>query len=668
MNESFKLLLSLSLSGSILSVLVFAIKPFIKQKLSKSIQYYIWIVVLLRFILPFSFEASIMNELFYGNQTSMVASSQDTVQKSGSTNENRINPSILPSAQESISNKIYKANSNYNKYFINIFNQYVLYIWLLGLIITLTFNLSGYMRFLKYLKQENKIASDKENQILGELLKPHPQFCINSFGNKFRLPLIKDGRLETSKILLKGRNNIRLVRNHFVPTPMLIGILKPCIIIPDTPFTEKQFKNILLHEISHLKHFDIAIKWLTMIITSIHWFNPLMYFIKKEINHACELACDEAVIKNLTAIEKQAYGDTLISVVAERKYPIGVLQATMCEEKKNLKERLIAIMNYNKKSNLIITFSVILLGLVIFTSLYLGAGVGKDKNNPPNLYICAENEKTKVACIGTYSWSYHGIRIQADSDHAKNFKYISSNIVSVTGKQQLVIGTQKLKSDKGYDFTIEQISVYKDGQLIEFETPKPSFMNGELYVMAPPDAGEYIYTLRLNFKNRGTVNYGFVVRVDMLTYDLNEISKCKTPYIGNHVKVLSIVGQLPVPDKYFRQQYISMVTDKKPYKLSVFYESRKGVSNSSEGSTLSNNIPYSYLEKNALVLFCMIDNLDEVTFRFRDSQSDDKLDESKYNDGSTFKRAALEEKYGNLSVLGNNLDLLQDILGKNNSK
>ena len=69
------------------------------------------------------------------------------------------------------------------------------------------------------------------------------------------------------------------------------------------------------------------------IATSIHWLNPLMYFVKKEINHACELACDEPVIKNLNPSEKQAYGNTLISVVAESKYPFGVLQAAMCEEK-----------------------------------------------------------------------------------------------------------------------------------------------------------------------------------------------------------------------------------------------------------------------------------------------------------------------------------------------
>ncbi len=190
----------------------------------------------------------------------------------------------------------------------------------------------------------------------------------------------------------------------------------------------------------------------------------------------------------------------------------------MCEEKKSLKERLVAIMNHNKKSRSIIILSIILLGLVIFGTLYLGAGVGIGKDTPPNLYISAEESETKVARTGTYNWIYRGRHILADSIHPKDLEYRTDNIVSVTSKQQLIIGTQKLKLDKKYDFTIKQISVYKDDQLIEFESVEPSFMNGDLYILAPPDAGEYIYSMEINFKDKGTVSYGFVVSVDMLTY------------------------------------------------------------------------------------------------------------------------------------------------------
>lgn len=510
MNETIKLILSLSLSASILAILLFAVKPLIKNKFSKLIQYCIWIVVLLRLVLPFSFEASIMNELFYGDKTTAATASPTIIKPMGGTDTNISDTSISSSIKESKASGVYNGDASHSRYFQDLFNLYSLYFWLLGVIIALTINLVGYVRFSKHLKQANKAAADEESRMLA--------------------------------VLLNGRNNVRLARNHFVTTPMLIGIIRPIIIIPDIYFDEKQLKNILLHEITHLKHFDIAVKWLTMIATSIHWFNPLMYFIKKEVNHACELACDEAVIKNLSPAEKQVYGDTLISVATEHKYPIGVLQATMCEEKKSLKERLVAIMNHNKKSKPIIILSIILIVFVIFGSIYLGAGIGIGKDTPSNIYISAEGSKTKSA-------------------------------------------------------------------------------------------------------------------------DLAEISKYKTPYIGEHTKVLAIAGNLPVPDNYFRQQYISMKTGEKPYELTIYYEAASDSEYKNEWPIVS---PDSVVEgnsrMNALVVFCMIDNLDKVTFSFRNSQSEGKLDESRYDTSFTFPRANFEEKYGDLSALAADLDKLQSVL------
>lgn len=515
MNETIKLILSLSLSASILAVILFALKPLISNKFSKSIQYCLWIVVLLRLVVPFSFETSIMNELFYGNQTPAAVASSTIIQPIGGTGENNSATAILPGIKESTANGVSNGAAGYGSYFMDLFNRYALYIWLLGVIISLIVNLVGYVRFSKHLKQTNKAPTDKQAEML--------------------------------VALLNGRKNVRLARNHFVTTPMLIGIIRPYIIIPDTNFDEKQLKNILLHEITHLKHFDIAVKWLTMIASSIHWFNPLMYFIKKEVNHACELACDEAVIKNLSSAEKQAYGDTLISVVAEHKYPIGVLQATMCEEKKSLKERLVAIMNHNKKSKPIIILSMSLIGLVIFGAILLGAGVGIGKDDPPNLYISTEGSKTKSAQTGTY--------------------------------------------------------------------------------------------------------------------DLAEISRHKTPYVGDNSKVSAIAGSLPVPDNYFIQRYTSLKTAEKPYGLTIYYEA---ASDGEYGDEWPIVTPDSVIEAtsrmNALVVFCMIDNLDQVTFAFRNSKSAGQLDTSEYNTTFTFSRASFEEKYGELTALAADLDKLHSIL------
>ncbi|SKC84345.1 M56 family metallopeptidase [Maledivibacter halophilus] len=633
MNETIRLLLSLSLSGTILGILLFAIKPFIRYRLSKTIQYYIWIVVLLRLIIPFSFEDSIMNNLFYNNNSPQNINKQIIVDSFEGTTDNTIDSSGTPRAEENIIIGAYNNDVNHNRYFKDILNEAGLYIWLIGLIIALTVNLAGYVRFLKHLKKGYRPATDEENRIL--------------------------------ETLLDGRKNVKLLRNRFVPTPMLIGIMRPCIIIPDIDFSKKQLKNILLHEISHLRHFDIGIKWMTMIAASIHWYNPFMYFIKKEINNACELACDEAVIKNLSSAEKQAYGETLISVIAENRYSTSVLGATMCEEKKTLKERLVAIMKHNKKSKTIMVVSIILLGLIIYGGLYLGAGIGKKENIPPNIYINIEGEEIKNAMVGSYSWENDGEHIQADSDHPIKFQYKSNNIVSASRKDKLIIDTQKLKEDKKYDFEVEEIDVYKDGKLIKFEDIESNFMDGELYINTPHDPGEYIYVLRLNFKDKGTVSYGFVVRVDMLSYDLEEISKYKTPYVGDNSKVSNIASLLPVPNRYFTQRYISMETGNKPYGLTIYYELASDKKYKGKWPiTSSNSIVEMNSRKNALVVFSMIDNLDKVTFTFRNSKSEGELEESKYNTAFTFQRSTFEKEYGDLSELVDNLALLEDALTK----
>ena len=122
MNEIIKLILSLSLSGSILAVIIFLLKPFIKYKLSKSIQYYIWMVVLLRLVLPFSFEVSIMNDVFYGNNASMSVDSGNVV------NVGKIagSASISRSAEDNAPSKTNNGDTGYTRFLNNLFSQYIL--------------------------------------------------------------------------------------------------------------------------------------------------------------------------------------------------------------------------------------------------------------------------------------------------------------------------------------------------------------------------------------------------------------------------------------------------------------------------------------------------------------------------------------------------------------
>lgn len=64
MTDFFSTLLSLSFSGSVAALTLFIIRIFGKDRLSKSWQYYIWLVVLLRTTLPITFALNIVDSLF----------------------------------------------------------------------------------------------------------------------------------------------------------------------------------------------------------------------------------------------------------------------------------------------------------------------------------------------------------------------------------------------------------------------------------------------------------------------------------------------------------------------------------------------------------------------------------------------------------------------------
>ncbi|MCL1821182.1 MAG: M56 family metallopeptidase, partial [Oscillospiraceae bacterium] len=218
-----------------------------------------------------------------------------------------------------------------------------------GAAAALLYFLISYTVFTRLHRRRNKAANPEETAMLAEL-------C----GSR-RAPL--------------------LYRNPLAATPMLFGVLRPSIILPDREYTAEQLRAVLLHELTHLRRKDVLVKWLSVLSCAAHWFNPVVWLMRREIDRACELACDSASVRNLDAAGRQNYGETLIYVAAENKMPHAVLLTTMCNanisfawEKKALKERLGAILKNKKHTRVALILSVVLILAVSGTAIALGAG------------------------------------------------------------------------------------------------------------------------------------------------------------------------------------------------------------------------------------------------------------------------------------------------------
>ena len=57
---------------------------------------------------------------------------------------------------------------------------------------------------------------------------------------------------------------------------------------------------VLRHELFHIKHRDLLLKFFGMAVMALHWYNPLAYFLYYEICVTRELVCDKNVIEGFT--------------------------------------------------------------------------------------------------------------------------------------------------------------------------------------------------------------------------------------------------------------------------------------------------------------------------------------------------------------------------------
>ena len=359
MNEFIKILLSLSVSGALLLLLILGLKPLYKNKFSKRWQYYIWIVVALRLLLPFTPDTTIVGSLFEKFDTSAI------------TNEIPTSPNV-PVPADTGNNKAESIQTNQEITTAAMrepFNKYVclFFIWSALALVLFVRKITVYQGFIQYIKAGNKEVSDIKI-----------------------LNLLSDCE---EKLNIKTR--VEISCNPLIASPMLIGFFRPRIILPTHELEDKGLSYIFVHELIHYKQKDMFYKWLIQIVVCVHWFNPFVYLLEKEVNKSCELSCDEKVISVLDDTARREYGDTLISFLKSNKlYKSSLASATLTEGAEQIKERLGAIMKYRKKSKVMIAittiFTVAVCACFFVTGAYAVPSVANDMKTWANSEILNE--------------------------------------------------------------------------------------------------------------------------------------------------------------------------------------------------------------------------------------------------------------------------------------
>lgn len=193
--------------------------------------------------------------------------------------------------------------------------------WGVGVLVYSTWQIYCYCKFIHALKRtQTDVKENSETALL--------------------LPIMKEK--------LGIRQHVNLAYSPMLRSPVLVGLIKPTIYLPQAGTAYLNMSLVYHHELTHLKHKDLWVKALTLAVSALHWFNPLVHLLRQEIHTWSEFSCDEKVVQEMSIEDRKRYGETILNVTAgARSVPVQFC-SSLSGEGKQLKRRLTMMFDVKK--------------------------------------------------------------------------------------------------------------------------------------------------------------------------------------------------------------------------------------------------------------------------------------------------------------------------------
>lgn len=278
MTNFFLAVISVSITTGLLAAVLMVLLPLLRNRYKAKLSYYIWIILAVQLLLPVGGQA--VSELFQWSRT-LSASGQNAASDQP---EHKPHQQVVIKLPAVITMPVASPAPDKEGFTLLTITEYI---WLTGCIAIFSFSIYSYHVYRKKLL---KYAHTEEDEIV------HIQIQR----------LKKELHIHWKFTVLMCMEEI---------SPMVIGIFRPTLVLPKNHYSEEELYFILKHELIHMKRHDVAIKLLFLAAGAIHWFNPLVYMMRRRAEVDMELSCDEQTICNAAYGERKAYAETLFSTI-----------------------------------------------------------------------------------------------------------------------------------------------------------------------------------------------------------------------------------------------------------------------------------------------------------------------------------------------------------------
>jgi beta-lactamase regulating signal transducer with metallopeptidase domain/5-hydroxyisourate hydrolase-like protein (transthyretin family) len=134
--------------------------------------------------------------------------------------------------------------------------------------------------------------------------------------------------------------------------PATAGVFRASILVPEgllSSLSPDELRLVLLHELTHVRRWDVLVDHVAALLAALHWFNPVAWLALVCMRRERELACDGAVLRHLGGRESGRYGHTLLKVAQQLSAPVPLPGAVgVLGKDRSLVRRIRMIARYRK--------------------------------------------------------------------------------------------------------------------------------------------------------------------------------------------------------------------------------------------------------------------------------------------------------------------------------
>ncbi len=334
--EIFKAILIMSLVGSVLTGIISLFRPITKKIFGYSWHYYIWLCVLFVMLIPVRFN---INPTTAPSIITQTAQTEQTAQQTSVGNQPETVENVIQTDTAQKPQVLQKVFGIWNRIVYNRVSI-LAWLWLISAMLLILLNIARYISLNVKIRKNGEIISLSE---------------IGEYTNR--------------------KINVRVWES--IASPFMTGVIKPTLILPKAKLSDEQLHNILCHEMTHFKRRDILYKCFAEFVKCVHWFNPVIWYVTRQIATECEISCDIAVTKNMSDSEEMSYINTILSLLPTGKSKQLPLTTQMASSKKILKRRFIMIKNKKTTSRFMSVMSAVI-AIVMLSTTVFASGVLSD--------------------------------------------------------------------------------------------------------------------------------------------------------------------------------------------------------------------------------------------------------------------------------------------------